>query len=306
MIEGQNGLNWTSWQKLALKVEELGFFGLFRSDHYTNANPPDQDSLELWTSLTWLASHTSKITFGPLVTPLSFRHPTMTARLAASVDDLSRGRLILGLGAGWQEREHTNYGWDLLPIPDRFIRFEEGLQVITALLQQDTPINFEGQYYRLNDAVLLPRPARPGGPPILVGGNGIKRTLPLASRYAQEWNAVYLSIPEFTERTMTLDELLQEEGRSKSAIRRSLMTGCVFGFDQQDLKHKVKVRTSGKRTPDELFQRDLIVGTASQVVQKLGEWTEAGISRVMLQWLDLQDLDGLEGFASQVLPQLTT
>ncbi|MCA9873302.1 MAG: LLM class flavin-dependent oxidoreductase, partial [Anaerolineales bacterium] len=104
MVEGQNGLNWPRWQRLATAVEDLGFAGLYRSDHYTNSRPPDLDSLELWVSLTWLATHTRRIEFGPLVSPVSFRQPTMTARMASAVDDLSHGRLTLGLGAGWQER----------------------------------------------------------------------------------------------------------------------------------------------------------------------------------------------------------
>lgn len=305
MIEGQDGLNWPLWQTLARTIEDLGFIGLYRSDHYTNANPPDKDSLELWTSLTWLASHTSKIEFGPLVSPVSFRHPTTTARMAAAVDDLSNGRLILGLGAGWQEREHNNYGWDLLPIPQRFSRFEEGLQVISSLLKKSEPQNFDGEYYQLKDAILLPRPQRPGGPPILIGGNGPKRTLPLVARYANEWNSVYLSIPEYKERSILLDEYLRKEGRAESDVRRSLMTGCVFGFNQRDLNHKVEERTGAKRKPSQLFEKDLIVGTANQIVQKLGDWSEAGIKRVMLQWLDLHDFQGLEGLASQVLPQIT-
>src|SRR5512139_245600 len=136
MIEGQNGLTWPRWQRLAEAVEQLGFAGLYRSDHYTNANPPDKDSLELWISLAWLASHTSRIEFGPLVSPISFRHPTMTARMAAAVDDLSGGRLVLGLGAGWQQREHTHFGWDLLDLKGRFERFEEGLMVISSLLKE--------------------------------------------------------------------------------------------------------------------------------------------------------------------------
>ena len=107
MIEGQNGLNWPRWQQMVPAVEDLGFVGLQRNDHFTNA-PPNLDSLELWVSLTCLADHTRRIEFGPLVTPLSFRHPAMTARQAGAVDDLSHGRLALGLGAGWQEREHTN------------------------------------------------------------------------------------------------------------------------------------------------------------------------------------------------------
>lgn len=306
MIEGQNGLNWETWKHLVIRVEELGFSGLYRSDHYTNANPPDLDSLELWVSLTWLASHTSRINFGPLVSPVSFRHPTMTARMASAVDDLSNGRLILGLGAGWQEREHSNYGWDLLPIPDRFLRFEEGLTIISKLLKEEEPLSFRGKYYHVNEAVLLPRPQKHFGPPILIGGNGPRYALPLVARYADEWNAFYLSIPEYEQRTVILDELIQKEGRSSAQVRRSLMTGCVFGFSQQDLNQKVIRRTAGKRTPKQLINRDLIVGTANQIVDKLSQWAEAGVDRIMLQWLDLQDIGGLEGLATQVLPQLTT
>ncbi|HSL27560.1 MAG TPA: LLM class flavin-dependent oxidoreductase, partial [Anaerolineales bacterium] len=123
MIEGQNGLTWSRWQKIARLVEDLGFVGLFRSDHFTNSNPPDIESLELWTSLTWLAATTERIEFGPLVTPFSFRHPIHTARMASAVDDLSGGRLVLGLGAGWQEREHELFGFDLLELDSRFNRF---------------------------------------------------------------------------------------------------------------------------------------------------------------------------------------
>ena len=159
MLEGQDGLNWLRWQRIAQAVEDLGFAGLYRSDHYTNTQPPDKDSLELWVSLTWLASHTKRIEFGPLVSPVSFRHPTMTARMASAVDDLSDGRLRLGLGAGWQEREHANYGWKLLDIPARFARFEEGLEVVTRLLKSDEPVNFEGAYFPLKEATLLPRPS---------------------------------------------------------------------------------------------------------------------------------------------------
>ncbi|HEX7976515.1 MAG TPA: LLM class flavin-dependent oxidoreductase, partial [Anaerolineales bacterium] len=149
MVEGQNGLNWPRWQRMAQAAEDLGFAGLYRSDHFTNPDPPDLDSLELWVSLTWLASHTRRIEFGPLVSPVSFRHPTQTARTAAAVDDLSGGRLTLGLGAGWEEREHRNFGWDLLDVPQRFARFEEGLEVVSRLLNSDQPVNFEGKYYHL-------------------------------------------------------------------------------------------------------------------------------------------------------------
>lgn len=297
MIEGQNGLTWTRWQRIAQVVEELGFDGLYRSDHYTNADPPDKESLELWVSLTWLASHSRQIPFGPLVSPVSFRHPTMTARMAAAVDDLSGGRLVLGLGAGWQEREHTNYGWDLLDIDGRFTRFEEGVEVITRLLQSNTPFNYSGKYFNINGGILLPRPYRPGGPPILIGGNGLRRTLPLVVKYASEWNAVYITPDEFQKLNAALDELLRLRGRNPALVRRSIMTGCVIGRDRSEVARKVRVRTQGKRTAKELRRHGVIVGTPAEFTEQLASLEQAGVQCVMLQWLDLDDLTGLETLA---------
>jgi F420-dependent oxidoreductase-like protein len=300
MIEGQNGLNWSRWQKLAVAVEGLGFAGLYRSDHFTNADGPALDALELWVSLTWLASHTRRIEFGPLVTPFSFRHPAFTARMAAAVDDLSGGRLTLGVGAGWQEREHTAFGFDLLDKPGRFARFAEGVEVLTQLLHSDQPVGFNGQYYHLHDALLLPRPQRPGGPRLLIGGNGLGRTLPLVARYAAEWNGVFIGAAGYARCNRRLDELLLAAGRQPRQVRRSLMTGCRFGADQGALNARLR-----GANPDEERQRGLIVGTPAEVVDQLGELAQAGAQRVMLQWLDLDDLDGLAVLAKTVLPQLT-
>ena len=283
----------------------MGFAGLYRSDHFTNANPPDKESLEAWVSLAWLASHTVNIEFGPLVSPLSFRDPTLLARMAASVDDLSGGRLILGLGAGWQEREHNNYGWELLDIPGRFERFEDGLEVITRMLKSDQPSTYQGEYYQIEDAILLPRPQRPGGPPILIGGNGEKRTLPLVARFADEWNGLYISFSEYTRRNELLDELVEKQGRDPESIRRSVMIGCEFGRDDAEVKSLVEDRTGGNRTADELREKfGMAVGTASQIVDHLGKLEEAGCQRAMLQWLKLDDTDRLEALADSVLPQL--
>lgn len=301
MLEGQNGLTWERWQRIAHAVEDLGFAGLYRSDHYTNPNLPDKESLELWVSLTWLASHTSRIEFGPMVSPVSFRQPTMTARMASAVDDLSNGRLHLGLGAGWQEREHYNYGWDLLDMNGRFARFEEGLQIISHLLQNDEPLDFDGAYYQLHEAVLLPRPQLPGGPPILIGGNGPKRTLPLAAKYANEWNGVYIPPQTFAERSELLDEMLVANGRQPSEVRRSLMTGLVFGKDQADLDAKLGQRTL---SADKLRERGLVVGTGNELVAQLEAFAEAGVQRIMLQWIDLDDMAGLEKLGTAVLPQV--
>jgi F420-dependent oxidoreductase-like protein len=301
MIEGQNGLNWPRWQRIARLADDLGFQGLYRSDHYTNAEPPDKDSLELWTSLTWLASHTQRLEFGPLVSPVSFRNPTMTVRMASAVDDLSGGRLVLGLGAGWQEREHQIYGWDLLSVDDRFARFTEGLEIISLLLYSDQPVDYDGRFYHLKDAILLPRPQRHGGPPILVGGNGERRTLPLAARLADEWNAVYLPPAEFSRLNARLDELLQIEGRESNEVRRSLMTGCVYGKDSAEVEQKVALRTHNQRDAAQLRTHGVVVGTASEIRDQLDELAEAGVQQIMLQWLDLDDSAGIEALARHVL-----
>ncbi len=296
MIEGQNGLNWQRWQRVVRAAETLGFAGLYRSDHFTNANPPDLDSLELWVSLTWLASHTERIEFGPLVSPMSFRHPAFTARWASQVDDLSGGRLTLGVGAGWQVREHRAFGFDLLDLPDRFARFAEGLEVIHRLLRSEQPVTFQGRYFRLEEAVLLPRPQRLPGPPLLIGGNGPQRTLPLVARYADEWNAVYLPATRFAELNRQLDSLLAAQGRAPTAVRRSLMTGLVFGRDEDELAAKLQGRDAA-----ELRQRGVIVGAPAAVRAQLAELASVGVQRVMLQWLDLDDLTGLEALAAAVL-----
>lgn len=296
MIEGQNGLNWSRWQAMAKAVEEFGFAGLYRSDHFTNMNPPALDSLELWVSLTWLATNTKRIEFGPLVTPTSFRDPIFTARMAKDVDDLSGGRLTLGVGAGWQEREHHMFDYDLLEIAPRFERFEESLQVMSALLRSEEPVTYDGAYYTLRDAVLLPRPQRAKGPPILIGGSGPRRTLPLVARYADEWNGVYLTARDFAERNEHLDELLLTLGRQPADVRRSLMTGLVFGRTEVAVQEKL-----GDRNADETRGRGLIVGAPSAVQEQLAALADAGVQRVMLQWLDLEALDELEALAKAVL-----
>ncbi|WP_322821687.1 LLM class F420-dependent oxidoreductase [Chloroflexus sp.] len=299
MIEGQNGLTWSRWQRLAQAAEDLGFAGLYRSDHFTNANPPEKESLELWVSLTWLASHTRRIEFGPLVSPVSFRHPALTARMAAAVDDLSGGRLQLGLGAGWQEREHTMFGFDLLAVVPRFQRFREGLEVVTRLLRSDTPVTWIGEYYQLREAILLPRPQRPGGPPIVIGGNGEQRTLPLTARYADEWNAVFVPPARFAELNAKLDNLLDTAGRPREAVRRSLMIGSVFGRDEYEVE-----RLLAGRDRQQLRARGILVGVADEIIEQIQAFAAVGVQRIMVQWLDLDDLDRLESFATSVLPSL--
>jgi F420-dependent oxidoreductase-like protein len=291
MLEGQNGLTWPRWQKIAEVVEGTGFVGLYRSDHFTNADPPEKDSLECWTSLTWLASHTRRIEFGPLVSPFSFRHPAMLARTAMAVDDLSGGRLTLGVGGGWQEREHTLFGLDLLDKKARFNRFEEGLEVVSRLLRSEGPVSYEGKYFQLRGATLLPRPSRPGGPKLLVGGNGEKKTLSLAARFADEWNAVFLTVTELRRKNGILDELLKAAQRSPKSVKRSMMTGLRFGRTKKELDEQLE---RGSHPAEELRRRGLIVGTGEEIKAQLNELEKAGLQRVMLQWLDLEHVKGLE------------
>ena len=298
MIEGQNGLNWARWKKIVRMVEDLGFIGLFRSDHFTNGRPPDLDSLELWTSLTWLADNTKSIEFGPLVTPFSFRHPAFTARMASAVDDLSNGRLTLGMGAGWQDREHNLFGFDLLEPKERYDRFEEGLEVVTNLLQSDEPVTFEGKYYQVRGATLLPRPKRKGGPRILLGGDGGKRLRAMVARYAVEWNCVIFPPQVFAKQNRLLTETLKDIGRDPASVRRSMMTGCVFGKDDNALKEKL---SASNRTLEQLHERGIVAGSPEQVKEQLKVLEEAGLQRIMLQWLDLDDLEGIETLAKTIL-----
>jgi F420-dependent oxidoreductase-like protein len=296
MIEGQEGIDWERWRRLARTVEDAGYAGLYRSDHFTNPTGPVLDALELWSSLTWLAENTSRIEFGPLVSPVSFRHPVITAWQASAVDNLASGRLRLGIGAGWQEREHETFGFDLLDTDRRFARFEEGLEVVTRLLRSDGPVSFDGEFYRLRDAVLMPRSPRPGGPPIVIGGNGPRRTLPLAARYADEWNAVLVPPERFAELNARLDEMLQEAGRAPEQVRRTLMTRAISGRTDADVERKL----AGGQA-DELRERGVIVGTGPEVAEQLGRLDEAGVERVMLQWLEPDDIDGLEAMAESVV-----
>ncbi len=296
MIEGQDGLTWNKWQRIARTVEDAGFAGLYRSDHFTNPNGLYTDSLEAWTSLTWLASHTERIEFGTLVSPISFREPVMLARQALMIDDLSGGRLQFGVGAGWQEREHTSFGYDLLDTRQRLNRFAEALDVMTRLLRSDQPVTWEGKFYQLHDALLLPRPQRRGGPPVVIGGNGPQRTLPLTARFADEWNSVFVPAAKFAELNARLDELIEQQGRAPGSVRRSLMTNIRFGRDDAEVQRRLRGQNRA-----EMRERGVVVGTAHEVVEQLGEYADAGVQRIMLQWLDLDDTDGIEALACAVL-----
>ena len=298
------------------EIEGLGFAGLYRSDHFTtNDVPPDEDSLEMIVALSYLAAHTHRVQFGSLVAPLSLRHPALLARQAAALDDLSGGRMILGVGAGWQRREHQMFGFDFGDTQARMNRLEEGLEIITQLLHSDQPVTYEGSFFQLREALLLPRPQRAFGPPILIGGNGVKRTLPLVARYADIWNGQLLTPQEFQEHSTRLDILLSERGRLPHSVKRTLYSWLYFGRTMEELD-QVLNRSRGfpklaHRSLDEVIHLlgtpewpGRLVGTPEMIVKQIQAYGDAGVEELILTWFDQDNIEALRGFAESVLPRV--
>jgi F420-dependent oxidoreductase-like protein len=297
MVEGQDGLSWPRWQRLVQATEDLGFDGLYRSDHFSNPQGPFLDALELWVSFTWLAANTSRIRFGAMVSPVSFRDPVLLAWQASGVDALAGGRLDIGLGAGWQEREHSAFGYDLLDLKGRFNRFEEALQVIRVLTRSSTPVSFNGEYYRLQEAQLLPRSPQVDGPPITIGGTGPKRTLPLVAKYADEWNFNNRTVEEYLELNSRLNALLDRQGRPRTAVRRSMASALSIGASDADVARKLDGRDKA-----DLISRGHFAGTPDEVTANLQRYVDQGVDGFKIRLLDLDDISSLELLASQVLP----
>lgn len=296
MIEGAFGLDWPRWQRLVRAAEELGFDGIYRSDHFMDNTDIQKDALEAYISLAWAAANTERIELGTLVSPVSFRDPRILAWQAVAVNELADGRLRLGLGTGWQDKEHKAFGFDLSSMDERFARLEEGLEVVTRLVRSDTPTSYDGAFYQLQNARFLPKRQSLA---ITIGGNGEKRTLPLVAKYADEWNGLVMSNEDWKRRNARLDELLDAEGRDRGSVRRTLMTGTIFARDQATLD-----ADPDRDRFDEMRARGAVIGTPNEVVEILAAKAEAGIEGVQLQWLDFDDIAGLELLASDVLPQL--
>ncbi len=302
MVEGQEGLTWPRWFALAERVEALGLEGLWRSDHFFSlVSQPTRPALECWSSLTALATRTSSIAFGPLVSPMTFRHPALLARMAAAVDGLAPGRLVLGVGAGWNEAEHTAFGIPLPPLRERFDRLEEGIAVIRALWRGG-PVDLDGRYYRLRGAAAFPRPVTQPGPPLLIGGDGEVRLLAIVARHADEWNSHAPGPQAYRAKRERLIEHCAAVGRDPDTIRRSWMGGVVIGERPGEVQERSRwlqsflpalANVPADALIDELRRRHWLVGTPETIAEELTEWSSAGVQRVMLQWYDLDDLDGL-------------
>ena len=309
--EGLFGLTWSAWKRLVRAVEDLGFAGLYLSDHFVLPEPPDQPSLEMVVALTYLADHTERVRFGPMVSPLSFREPVLLARQAAALDDLSDGRMVLGLGAGWMEREHAMFGYDLGDVAMRFARFEDGLEVITRLLRSDDPVDYEGRFFRLREAV-LPAPRRPDRPPVMIGGKGPRRTLPLVARFANVWNAQLLDPDQLRARSIALDELVRAAGRHPRDVRRTFTTPVICGRTSAELEKRLQGGRRRSRWADLPLDQLLdnlrgwpaIIGTPEEVVDQIRAYEAAGVVEVIAQWPGVDDIEGLEVLAAEVLPRL--
>lgn len=313
-IEGNINLTWPLWKRHVSDTESLGYAGLFRCDHFTVEEPEYTDVLELIVSLTYAADHTERIHLGSLVAPLTFRQPVLLAFQAAALDDLSGGRMILGVGTGWMAIEHTMFGYELSELPARFARFEEGLEVITRLLHSTEPVTYEGQYFQLRDAALRPLPQRVGGPPILIGGGGPRRTLPLVARYASIWNANHILPDDFRERSARLDTMVIEAGRQPEDVKRTLLVPVMCGRNDSELERRsawYREITPGGRdmSLDQLvdaLRRDLraIIGSPHDVVKQMRAYADAGVEEIMMQFYDVTDFDAIHLIARDVLPHV--
>jgi alkanesulfonate monooxygenase SsuD/methylene tetrahydromethanopterin reductase-like flavin-dependent oxidoreductase (luciferase family) len=298
MLEGQDGLNWQNWDAFLTMAEEIGYQCVFRSDHYTNASGPHKDALELWSSLTYAASHTKKIEFGQLVTPVTFRHPAMNVQHATAVDLLSNGRFIFGLGTGWQDREHNEFGIYFPPIATRYEMLVDALEFTTRLFGSgDEPVTYQGKHFSLNGAKITMKSEK--GPRILIGGNGINKTLPLVAKYANEWNAVFSTPEDFIVRNQRLNELLEQAGRKPQDVKRSFMIRVFYRQDQKRLNEELAAM---KLTKAEMIARGIFVGSTQEITDQIGAWAERGVERIMLQWLDLDDVESMAHLGESILP----
>lgn len=297
--EPQQGATYDDLLKVAQAAERLGFDAFFRSDHFlgmgTQGLPGPTDA---WLTLAAMARETSTIRLGTLMTSATFRPPGLLAIQVAQADQMSGGRIDLGIGAGWYAEEHSAYGFDFPDTPERFDRLEEALAIITGLW--DTPLgetfSFPGEHYTLTDSPALPKPAQ--RPPILIGGNGKRRTPALAARFADEFNVPFGSLEQNRTMFARVDAACEEIGRDPGDIIRSSALIVCCGKDDDEIARRA---ASIGREVDELRENGL-AGTPQEIVDKLATFAEAGAERVYLQVLDLSDLDHLELIASDVMP----
>jgi alkanesulfonate monooxygenase SsuD/methylene tetrahydromethanopterin reductase-like flavin-dependent oxidoreductase (luciferase family) len=302
MIEGQESVSWEDWLGLAKACEESPIEALFRSDHYLSVmGKADRGSLDAWATIAGLAAVTSDLRFGTLVSPATFRHPSVLAKNVVTADHISGGgRIELGMGTGWLEAEHDAYGFPFPPLGERFELLEEQIEIVRREWEEGT-LDFEGKHYRLTGNA-LPKPLSP--PNLIVGGAARPRSLRLASRWADEYNLVMMSAEQCAEAVPAVRAAWQETGRPEPVI--SLMTSCIIGSDEVDLLERAhavaEVRGDDATDPEAYLEAERpnsLVGTVAQIRQQLTELEEIGVQRVMLQYLTHRDLDGV-GYVAEL------
>ena len=310
MIPAHVGLNWESWRHVLALTERLGFSSLFRSDHYF-VRHQDVDSLEAYLSFVMAATETSTVRFGPMVSPVTFRHPVDLARMAAQIDLLSGGRFVLGLGAGWAQAEHEAYGLPFPGMKERMDRLGDALYLIRALWEE-SPANYQGQFYSLDNVDMRPKPAS-GRPPILVGGMGEKRTLRMVAEHADEWNVVNVTTEAYAHKADVLAEHCEAVGRDPATIRRSFDTSAMIGPDPAT-HDAVTMAVRYWLAPDlpedpaaaraEAVGRGFLTGGTDEIVDWLGKLSEMGVTEVQFLHVLLDRDDVPEYLASDIAPQV--
>jgi F420-dependent oxidoreductase-like protein len=302
--EPQQGADYATLRRVAQTAEQCGYDAFFRSDHYLSMG--DGDGLpgptDAWATLAALAVETTRIRLGTLMTPVTFRLPGPLAITVAQVDQMSGGRVELGLGTGWFDAEHTAYGIPFPPVGERFGLLEEQLAIITGLWT--TPVGkkfgYEGSHYQVADSPALPKPAQQPRPPVLIGGAGPRRTPRLAAAYADEYNVPFSGVADSAAAFGRVREACAAAGRDGASMRYSVAHTVCCGRDDAELRRRADAIG---RPLDDLREHG-VAGTPAQVVDVIGRFAEIGAERFYAQFLDLSDLDHIELIAAEVMPQL--
>ena len=303
-VEPQQGASYADQLAVAQAAESLGYSAFFRSDHYLAMSgdglPGPTDS---WVTLAGIARETSTIRLGTMVTSATFRHPGVLAISVAQVDEMSGGRVELGLGAGWFEAEHQAYAIPFPPLGERFDRLSEQLEILTGMWATPTgeTYDFTGTHYTVKDSPALPKPAQTPHPPIIIGGGGKKRTPALTAKYAGEFNIPFVPLDVLSAQFERVAAAVADAGRERDSLVYSAAFVLCAGRDDAEV-----ARRAGAigREVDELRGNSPLAGTAAEIVDRLGPFREAGVQRVYLQMLDQSDLDHLDFFAREVIRQL--
>ena len=308
MIEGQEGVTWEQWIELARACEQHGVETLFRSDHYiSQSDESGKVAHDAWTTLAALAARTTKLRLGTLVSPATFRSPSLLANAAATVDHVSGGRIELGMGAGWMEREHRAFGFPFPETPVRMEMFAEQIEIVHRLWTEER-VDFSGRHYRLENAPGLPKPVQQPRPPLLVGGSGTRGTAEPAARFADEYNSPFVSPEDYATVREKVARACERAGRDPATMRFSTMTGCLIGSTRDEALERARrlydrvPRDVDFETWLERYGRRSLIGSVDEVAERLREYERAGCGSVMLQHLLHTDLEAVRLIGSELAP----